>query len=74
LFNFADKINSILLNNKTYKAHLALLGANIIYGINYIVAKGIMPNKIGPTAFIFLRIFGASLLFWLIKSYVKEKI
>ena len=33
-----------------------------------------MPHKIGPTAFIFLRIFGASLLFWLIKSFVKEKI
>lgn len=62
------------MNKKTYKAHLALFGANIIYGINYIVAKGIMPHKIGPTAFIFLRIFGASLLFWLIKSFVKEKI
>lgn len=62
------------MNKNNYKAHLALLGANVIYGINYIVAKGIMPNKIGPTAFIFLRIFGASLLFWFIKSFVKEKI
>lgn len=62
------------MNKKTYKAHLALFGANIIYGINYIVAKGVMPDKIGPTAFIFLRILGASLLFWLIKIFVKEKI
>lgn len=62
------------MNRNNYKAHLALLGANVIYGINYIVAKGVMPTKIGPTAFIFLRILGASLLFWLIKYFVKEKI
>lgn len=62
------------MNKNNYKAHLALLGANIIYGINHIVAKGIMPNKIGPSAFIFLRILGAGLLFWIIKSFIKEKI
>ena len=33
-----------------------------------------MPNKIGPSAFIFLRIFGAGILFWFIKSFIKEKI
>lgn len=62
------------MNKNNYKAHLALLGANIIYGINHIVAKGIMPNKIGPSAFIFLRILGAGLLFWIIKSFIKEKV
>lgn len=62
------------MSKNNYKAHLALLAANVIYGVNYIVAKGVMPDKIGPTAFIFLRIFGASLLFWFIKSFVKEKI
>ncbi|HEY9222142.1 MAG TPA: EamA family transporter [Lutibacter sp.] len=62
------------MNNSNYNAHLALLGANIIYGVNHIVAKGVMPNKIGPSAFVFLRIFGAGLLFWAIKSFIKEKI
>jgi drug/metabolite transporter (DMT)-like permease len=33
-----------------------------------------MPNKIGPSAFVFLRILGASLLFWIIKSFIKEKV
>src|SRR4030066_799752 len=33
-----------------------------------------MPNKIGPSAFVFLRILGAGLLFWMIKSFIKEKI
>lgn len=56
------------------KAHLALLAANLIYGINYIVAKGVMPNKIGPSAFILVRLLGATLLFWIVKSFVKEHI
>jgi drug/metabolite transporter (DMT)-like permease len=62
------------LKNNILKAHLALLGANVIYGANYLIAKGVMPNKIGPSAFIFLRILGAGLLFWLIKYFIKEKI
>jgi drug/metabolite transporter (DMT)-like permease len=62
------------LIKNSHKAHLALLGANIIYGANYIIAKGIMPNKIGPSSFVFLRILGAGILFWIIKSFIKEKI
>ncbi|NQV77586.1 MAG: EamA family transporter [Lutibacter sp.] len=62
------------MSKNTHKAHLALLGANIIYGVNHIVAKGVMPTKIGPSAFVFLRILGAGLLFWIIKSFIKEKI
>lgn len=42
--------------------------------MNHIVAKDVMPEKLGPTAFIFLRILGASLLFWTIKYFIKEKI
>ena len=57
-----------------YKAHLALLGANVIYGANYLIAKGVMPNKIGPSAFVFLRILGACILFWTIKFFIKEHI
>lgn len=33
-----------------------------------------MPNKIGPSAFVFLRILGAALLFWIIKAFIKEKV
>lgn len=62
------------MNSNTQKAHLALLGANLIYGANYIIAKGIMPDMIGPSAFIFLRVVGAIILFWIIKSFIKEKI
>ncbi|WP_308991449.1 DMT family transporter [Mariniflexile litorale] len=67
--------HSFGLIKNTTKAHLALLGANIIYGANYIIAKGIMPNKIGPTAFVFIRLSCCVLLFWTIKLlFVKEKV
>lgn len=56
------------------KAHLALLGANIIYGINYTVAKDVMPAYISPFGFIFCRVTGALLLFWLVFSFSYEKI
>jgi len=62
------------LKNNILRAHLALLGANVIYGVNYLIAKGVMPDKIGPSAFVFLRIAGAGLLFWFIKFFIKEKI
>ena len=57
-----------------FKAHLALLGANVIYGANFLIAKGIMPHKIGPSAFILIRVVIGVLLFWLVKQYIVEKI
>ena len=48
-----------------YLPHLALLAANIIYGINYAVAKDVMPNYIEPFGFILLRVLGALSLFWI---------
>ena len=60
--------------SNVFKAHLALLGANVIYGVNYIVAKGIMPDKIGPSAFVFIRLLFGGILFWLLKSFIKESI
>ncbi len=62
------------MNKNIYKAHLALFGANVIYGANHIIAKGIMPEKIGPSAFVFIRLFCAAILFWMIKFFIKEKI
>ena len=63
---------SVIAN--TLKAHLALLGANLIYGFNYIIAKGIMPHKINASAFVFIRLFCGTILFWIVKSAIKEKV
>ena len=60
---------------KIYVAHLAVIGANIIFGINYVVAKGIMPDYLLPRSIIFLRVLGATVIFWLISLlFPREKI
>lgn len=48
-------------------AHLALVVVNVIYALNYLVAKGLMPGYLQPAAFILLRVvFTAwlAVLFW----------
>lgn len=63
------------MTKNTIKAHFALLGANLIYGANYIIAKGIMPGKLSPNAFVFIRLACCVVLFWSIKFlFVKEKV
>lgn len=54
------------------RSHLALLAVNLIYGANYIIAKGLMPHLIGPSGFIVLRVIGATLLFWLFRALTKH--
>lgn len=49
--------------SQNLKSHLALLGANIIYGLNYVIAKGIMPDYLMPKAIIFIRVIVTVLVF-----------
>jgi drug/metabolite transporter (DMT)-like permease len=60
--------------HRTTRAHLALFAVNFIYGVNYVVAKGLMPNVIGPSGFIVLRVVGAAALFWLLRAFRPERV
>ncbi len=61
--------------NTRVLALMAALIATIIYGINYTVAKEVMPAYIKPFGFIVLRVAGATLIFWLLGCFLaKEKI
>ena len=61
--------------NNNLKAHFSLFLANFIYGINFTVAKDVMPAYIGPSGFVLIRVIGATALFWLLaKLYPPEKI
>jgi len=61
--------------NRSLYAHLALFGANLIYGLNYTLAKDVMHGFIQPYGFIFCRVTGALILFWLIHAlFYREKI
>lgn len=52
--------------SKATLAHFALAAVALIYGANYIIAKSVMPQPLGPNSFIILRVLGAAILFWLI--------
>jgi len=54
------------------KAHLAVFGANLIYGINYTVAKGVMPDYLSPFVFIGIRVVGATVLFWILAAIQRD--
>ena len=56
--------------NRNLKSHLAILGANTIYGLNYVIAKGIMPDFLSPRAIIFLRVSGTVVLFWILRFFL----
>jgi drug/metabolite transporter (DMT)-like permease len=63
--------------NKTTLAHFSLFGAQLIYALNYSIAKDLMPQSngpVGPLALVWMRIAGACLLFWLAGFFVKEKV
>lgn len=58
-----------------YKAHIALVGTSLIFGANYWIAKGLMPDYFDPYQLVMIRIAGATLMFWLLGFTVKpEKI
>jgi drug/metabolite transporter (DMT)-like permease len=55
---------------------IALLLATItaiIYGVSFTVAKDVMPAYVKPYGFIFLRVLGASILFWLTSFFFKKE-
>jgi drug/metabolite transporter (DMT)-like permease len=56
-------------------AHLSLLAANIIFGLNYSIAKSVMPDAIKPFALVSLRSVSAALLFWITSLFIpKERV
>ncbi|MCK5443484.1 MAG: DMT family transporter [Maribacter sp.] len=61
--------------SKRTLAILAAIGATGIYGLNHTIAKGPMPDYVGPYGFVMLRVIGAATLFWIISIFgPKEKI
>lgn len=50
-------------------ALLAALMVSIIYGVSYTIAKDVMPQYVKPFGFILVRVFGATILFWLVSFF-----
>jgi drug/metabolite transporter (DMT)-like permease len=57
------------------KAHLAMLGVTLAFGLNYSIAKSMMPTYLTPYQMLFLRLAGGALLFWLFQPFIiKEQV
>jgi drug/metabolite transporter (DMT)-like permease len=54
-------------------AHLSLLAANIIYGLNYSIAKAVMPDHIKPFALVSIRSISAAALFWITSLFIPRE-
>jgi drug/metabolite transporter (DMT)-like permease len=54
-------------------AHISLLAANIIYGLNYSIAKAVMPDYIKPFALVSLRSLLAAGLFWTTSLFMPKE-
>jgi drug/metabolite transporter (DMT)-like permease len=55
------------------KGHIALFIAQIVYALNYSIAKDLMPTYISPLALVFLRIVGACILFWILSIFYRTQ-
>jgi len=50
-------------------ALLAATMVSVIYGVSFTIAKDVMPTYVQPFGFILLRVFGATILFWLVSFF-----
>ena len=55
------------------QGHLAILGANIIFGLNTPISRTIVPDMISPYSLTFIRMIGAALLFWTTSLFIKKE-
>jgi drug/metabolite transporter (DMT)-like permease len=60
------------LQTKT-KAHLAVLGANLIFGVNFSIVKYITPSLIKPFGLNVVRVVVTTALFWLMLMFEKPE-
>ena len=50
-------------------ALIAAMMVSLIYGVSYTIAKDVMPQYVKPFGFILVRVFGATILFWLVSFF-----
>ena len=59
--------------NKTVSAHVALIVANLIFGLTYGIVKQAVPDYISPFSLVFSRILGACILFWITGLFIARE-
>jgi drug/metabolite transporter (DMT)-like permease len=54
-------------------ALLSALVATTFFGINHTLAKGLMPDYVQPYGFVFIRVLGAGIMFWIASIFIKNE-
>jgi drug/metabolite transporter (DMT)-like permease len=54
------------------RPHISMFAATLLFGANYWIAKGLMPNHLLPMQIIFLRVLGTLVISWAIQLSIKE--
>jgi drug/metabolite transporter (DMT)-like permease len=70
---FATQIPGMQKSMVKTWAHLSLLAANIIYGVNFSIAKAVMPGHIKPFALVSLRSIITTALFWITSLFMPKE-
>ena len=73
IYTFATQLSDMHKSRLKTWAHLSLLAANIIYGLNYSIAKAVMPDHIKPFALVSLRSISAAALFWITSLFMPKE-
>lgn len=60
------------MHKQNLRAHLSMLAATLLFGANYWIAKGLMPDHLLPMQIIFLRILGTFLIAFTLQLSIKE--
>ncbi len=48
-----------------FRHHLALIAANLFFGLNYVFSKIVIPDYVSPEGLTMLRLSSAAILFWI---------
>lgn len=60
------------MDSKDFRAHIFLLISGLLFGANYWIAKGLMPEYLNPVSIILYRTAGASVLFLALLPFVPK--
>lgn len=67
-------MSNILKSERKLGGHLALLTANLLFGLNVPIAKSVLSSEVmSPMVLNLFRMVGAASLFWLVSLFVKSE-
>jgi len=67
------RIFAVRMEKNKLNGHIAMISANLIFGLNSPVSRTLMPEILSPYTLTFFRMSGGMLLFWLVSLFCKKE-